>query len=314
MIHTASYYINPNTRGLTSNLKNTAVRDAEAYKESMSHLLNPVENLALAIQKPIKLAEFSSLDRQRNSINIAAGKRIAVNDGYRLTVKAQGVEVSGGNNPYDTEAYKKAEHMAGSLATLLRNACGNQRTPAYSKEEYDRWTEGVSCVMSFLGIDTSREFTVNGMKYHKDENGWFESEADGEAKAAYARQKASNRTYVFADEKAKKQTDYISNYYLATAPESVRQAWQETLQESGVNPFQIGFQSTLTTLSVEKDFETGGDDNILGSTEQSCLSAVHRILERVENPSGVVTEKRAAYLQQEKIFYTMLVSKISEHI
>ena len=115
-----SYYINPNTRQFTSNVKNTAIKD-----------------------------------RLSNSVNIASDMRIAVNDGYILKVKQQGVEVSGGNDPYDTEAYMKAQKMAGSLSTLLRNACGNMHTVAYSQEEYARWTEGVSDVMGYLGIDYS---------------------------------------------------------------------------------------------------------------------------------------------------------------
>ena len=40
-----SSYINPNTRGLTSNYKNTAIKDKGTYNEAMSqHLLNPVED------------------------------------------------------------------------------------------------------------------------------------------------------------------------------------------------------------------------------------------------------------------------------
>ena len=100
------------------------------------------------LKTPIKLADSSSLNRLSNSVNIAS-------DGYILEVKQQGVEVSGGNDPYDTEAYMKAQKMAGSLSTLLRNACGNMHTVAYSQEEYARWTEGVSDVMGYLGIDYS---------------------------------------------------------------------------------------------------------------------------------------------------------------
>ena len=104
------------------------------------------------LKTPIKLADSSSLNRLSNSVNIASDMRIAVNNGYILEVKQQGVEVSGGN---DTEAYMKAQKMAGSLSTLLRNACGNMHTVAYSQEEYARWTEGVSDVMGYLGIDYS---------------------------------------------------------------------------------------------------------------------------------------------------------------
>lgn len=84
------------------------------------------------LKTPIKLVDSSSLNRLSNSVNIASDMRIAVNDGYILKVKQQGVEVSGGNDPYDTEAYMKAQKMAGSLSTLLRNACGNMHTVAYS--------------------------------------------------------------------------------------------------------------------------------------------------------------------------------------
>lgn len=124
--------------------------------------------------------------------------------------------------------------------------------------------------------------------------------------------KANNRTYQFADEKTKKQIAYISDYYLQTVPESVKAAWQETLEETGVNPFQTDLSSTLTQLSVEQDFLTGGNDNIFGETKESCLAAINKILERIENPLATMTEERTAYLQQKKEFYTVLASKIGE--
>ena len=130
-----SYYINPNTKQFTSNVKNTAIKDREVFNGSMQNLLNPIEDLVQVLKTPIKLADSSSLNRLSNSVNIASDMRIAVNDGYILKVKQQGVEVSGGNDPYDTEAYMKAQKMAGSLSTLLRNACGNMHTVAYSQEE-----------------------------------------------------------------------------------------------------------------------------------------------------------------------------------
>ena len=70
------------------------------------------EDLVQVLKTPIKLADRSLLNLQSNSINIASGMRIAVNDGHILTVKPQGVEVSGGDNPYDTESYLKAQKMA----------------------------------------------------------------------------------------------------------------------------------------------------------------------------------------------------------
>ena len=69
---------------------------------------------------------------------------------------------------------------------------------------------------------------------------------------------------------------------------------QETLEETGVNPFQTDLSSTLTQLSVEQDFLTGGNDNIFGETKESCLAAINKILERIENPLATMTEERTA--------------------
>ena len=149
------------------------------------HLLNPVEDLVQVLKTPIKLAKSSSLSRQNNSVNIAEGQRIRVNGGHVLTVTAHGVEVSGGDNPYDTQSYVKAQRMADALASMLRNAGGTMTTVAHSKEEYARYTEGITDVMSYLGVDTSKDFTVNGMKYSKNKDGWYESEANSDAQAAY---------------------------------------------------------------------------------------------------------------------------------
>ena len=115
-----SSYINPNTRGLTSNYKNTAIKDKETYNEAMSqHLLNPVEDLVQVLKTPIKLAKSSSLSRQNNSVNIAEGQRIRVNGGHVLTVTAHGVEVSGGDNPYDTQSYALYNIFLNSSMFLL---------------------------------------------------------------------------------------------------------------------------------------------------------------------------------------------------
>lgn len=306
-----SWYVNPNIRQVTSNKKNIIIKDREAFNASMQNLLNPVENLAQVLRTPNKLAEKSSLNRQSNTINIASGMRIAVNDGHVLTVKPQGVEVSGGNDPYDTESYLKAQRMADSLATLLHNACGVMKTVAYSQEEYARWTEGVSDVMGYLGIDTLKDFTVNGMKYSRSERGWYESQANREAKDAYEMLKANNRTYTFADEKTRNQIAYISNYYLEHTTETMKAAWQKTLEESGVNPFSDGF-STLAQLVMEQDLMTGGDDNIFGNTVESSLSAVKKILDRNENPLGKVDENKAESLRREKKFYATLLRKLEE--
>ncbi len=308
MIESTTWFINPNTGGFTSNPKNTIIKDRENFDPQC--LLNPIDDMMQVINTPIPLAKSPFFSKADNSVRIAQGQRIRVNDGHVLTVKTQGIEVSGGNNPYDTQAYIKAQQMADSLVALLRNAGGILKYMGNSEEERDWYTEGITNVLSYLGIDTSQEFTVNGMKYHKDKDGRYESEANREAQEAYERLKANNLTYILADEKTKKRTAYISNYYLETVPESVKTAWQEAMEETDVNPFADGFANTLRRLATEQDFRTGGDDNLLGDTEESCLEAVDKILERIETRIETATEKNAVFLQQEKAFYTALASKI----
>lgn len=242
-----SWYVNPNTRQVTSNMKNTTIKDREAFNGSMQSLLNPVEDLVQVLKTPIKLAKRSSLNRQRNSV----------------------------------------------------------------EEEYARWNEGVSDVMGYLGIDTSKDFTVNGMKYGKNGNGWYESQADREAKAAYEMLKANNRTYTFADERTRNQIDYISGYYLEHTTETLKAAWQKTLEETGVNPFPQGFSSTLSQLAMEQDFATGGNDDIFGDDLESNIVAVRKIMERLENPLSTVSERNAEFVADEKTFYTALLNNLT---
>ena len=308
-----TWYINPNNRALTSNIKNTEIKDREAFKECMQKPLRPVEDLVSVLKTPINLADATSVNRQVNSVTIAEGARIAVNDGYYLVVKSGGVECLGENaNPYDMEAYEKAQALAGAFSTLLRNAGGTLHTVAYGQEAYQKWTEQVSSVMQYLDIDTTKDFTINGMKYSKNEKGDWESSSNSIAKAAYERQKAANRTYEFADEKTRKQIAYMSDYYLSTVPEDVKDAWQATLEETGINPFPNGYASTLAQLSVEQDFQTGGNYNIFGDTLESSIAAVQSILERIDNPLAEPKESDYENLQNEKEFYSALLANLQK--
>ena len=45
-----TWYINPNNRALTSNIKNTEIKDREAFKECMQKPLRPVEDLVSVLK------------------------------------------------------------------------------------------------------------------------------------------------------------------------------------------------------------------------------------------------------------------------
>ncbi len=132
-----------------------------------------------------------------------------------------------------------------------------------------------------------------------------------EAKAAYEMLKANNRTYTFADERTRNQIAYISNYYLENTTGSLKAAWQKTLEETGVNPFPQEFASTLSQLAAEQDFATGGNDDIFGSDPESNITAVKKILERLENPLSAVSEENAEFYANEKTFYTALLNNLA---
>lgn len=311
-----SWYINPNNRTVTSNIRNTAVKDWETVKETMFDKMEPVEDLIATLKSPLNLAERTSINKAANSVSLAIGTQIRINDGYVLTVKTHGVELSHTNtkdyDPYNQEAYLKAAQMSSALSSILRNA-GGTRTRLYHKEaDLQYTTEGITDVLSYLGIDTRKDFSVNGMKYSTNSKGCFESEAATEAQAAYERQKAANRTYEFADEKTRKQIAYMSDYYLSTVPENVKASWQATLEETGINPFPNGYASTLAQLSVEQDFQTGGNNNIFGDSLESSIAAVQSILERIDNPMAEIKESDYANLENEKEFYTALLANLQK--
>ena len=305
-----SFYVNPNNRTLTTDIKNTVVSDKSMYA-TLSNKLRPVDDLQVVLTTPIKLAGKTSIDTRRNSINLAEGARVTVSDGFVLTVKKEGVEVSGGNIDND-KARQEAMEMGGALSTLLRNACGIMKNTAYSPEAYDKWTKNVSKVLGYFGIDTSKDFSVNGMNYSKDENGHFVSQAKIEAVEEYERLKSANRYYESADERTRRITSHMTNYYLKNVPEDVTSAWWETIEETGINPFPEGYTGALQQLSMEQDFLSSGNDDIFGNTKESSIIAIERIIERIDNPIGKATNDDLDYRGLEREFYSTLLGKIRE--
>ncbi len=63
---------------------------------------------------------------------------------------------------------------------------------------------------------------------------------------------------------------------------------------------------------MEQDFATGGNDQLFGDTVESSIEAVNKILERIENPLGAVTEEKQIDLQEEKEFYTAFLDKLND--
>ncbi len=162
-------------------------------------------------------------------------------------------------------------------------------------------------------VDERRGLRLSGRTYIDQTNN---SAQMADARLAYEIQKANNRTYEFADEKTKKIVRYRSEYYLSTAPDSVKVAWQEAMGETNINPFVVPYGNTIAQLAMEQDFATGGNNQLFGDTVSDSIHAVKSILERIDNPLGEVPEEDEEEYQivsqREREFYMAFLSKLKE--
>ena len=314
--------INPHTRSVTSNIKNTYVAD-DTQLDFMWDKLRPIGDIVPDANSSLKLAEKTSIDKSSNALYIAKGTHLTFEGGFVYTVLECDVGMGYGNIWEDNspmpgdlaneELNSAAQRKASAFSKLLYDASGLTNVSYYDDKDYAQWHKDVCEVLESFGIDTSKNFSINGVEYSRNAKGYFESEHSFAAKEAYEILKNNNRSYALADESTKKRVHYMSDYYLASAPEEVRIAWKETLEETGINPFQAGYGSSLQQLAKEQDFATGGNDQIFGESIESSIQAINSILERIANPLSIESEDEENNMmdpEQEKEFYSMLLSKI----
>ena len=320
-----SCYINPNTRQLTSNRKNTVLKDPAA-SQFMWDKLRPIHDIAAALDIPLNLADETFIDKTNNALYIAEGSHFTFEGGFVYTVLEKGItcgygtqEEWNGEVPFPGDAWNEtlnraAQAMAGAIVRLLRDATGTVDESMLGQKKHIQFHQDVCKVLEYFSLDSSRDFSINGVKYTRDEDGLFRSEISYAAQEAYEILRNNNRSYALCDESMKNRIHYMSDYYLSSAPEDVRQAWQETLEETGINPFQTGYVSTLQQLATEQDFATGGNDQIFGDSIESSLEAIDKILERIANPKHSEEEDYVSSMvppEQEIEFFTTLRSKLT---
>ncbi|MBQ2902102.1 MAG: hypothetical protein IJE49_09685 [Agathobacter sp.] len=312
--------INPNTRQLTSNRNNTAWLDKDAAA-FMCDKLRPIHDIAAALDIPLNLADETFIDKVNNELYIAEGSHFTFDGGFVYTVLEKGItcgygtqEEWNGEVPLPGDASNEtlnraAQAMAGAIVRLLRDATGTVDESMLGQKKHIQFHQDVCKVLDYFGLDSSRDFSINGVKYTRDEDGLFRSEKSYAAQEAYEVLRNNNRSYALADESTKKRVHYMSDYYLASAPEEVRKAWQETLEETGINPFQSGYVSTLQQLATEQDFATGGNDQIFGDSIESSIEAIDKILKRIANPKHSEKEDYVSSMvpaeQEIEVFLTL---------
>ena len=116
---------------------------------------------------PVGLAVRTSVNIAGNAVNLAQGTKIIIQSGYLLTITEKGVEVSDEDEGLNQGDYQEAKEMAAALSILLWGS-GEEETAADSSLfGYADWAESITKVLMCFGIDTAKEFTVNGVKCEK---------------------------------------------------------------------------------------------------------------------------------------------------
>ena len=114
---------------------------------------------------PVGLAVRTSVNIAGNAVNLAQGAKIIIKSGYLLTITEKGVEVSDEDECQNQSDYQEAKEMAAALSILLWGCGEEQNAPYGCLHEYADWAESITKVLMCFGIDTAKEFTVNGIKY-----------------------------------------------------------------------------------------------------------------------------------------------------
>ena len=283
--------------------------DPEALRANFVEM-RPVESLEA---RPLNLPKKSYVDKGNNEISFAKGSTISLNGGYKLVLRDTGFELSG--EVGDERYFEEACSIRGALNRLLTNAEKNTTWRIGDMmKDYNKFESNITKVLSGYGIDTSKDFTFNGMKFVRGENGRIESQREADAKKAYEIQKANNRTYSLADDKTKQSIRYKSDYYLQSVSDEVKNLWNETLEETGANPFVNKYGNTLALMAVEQDFATGGNDQLFGDSVESAIEATRKILDRIDNPIREIPRADQAIYettaQREREFYMVFLSKL----
>lgn len=105
----------------------------------------------------------------------------------------------------------------------------------------------------------------------------------------------------------------------ANAPEEVKQAWMEAAKEIGTNGFGIGKNGMMSHISqmmierVERGWNGGDPNDILGSSVQSALRAVKQALYDLDHPrsAGHTRSIEAQRCRaQERKFYQAFIERL----
>ena len=108
------------------------------------------------IQQPFKTRGYKPYDPSINSITIGIGSRFNLGNGYSVTVQEDCVWGEGYGNGSKADD-KRCDMMVGGLSTLIHFA-----DQQYFSSMTDPYTDYILDFLASQGVDTSREFVING--------------------------------------------------------------------------------------------------------------------------------------------------------
>lgn len=121
----------------------------------MSYLPSEIQTFG-TVQQPFKTRGYKPYDPSTNSITIGVGSRFNLGNGYSMTVQEDFVwgEGYGNGSKADDE---RCNMMIGGLNSLIHFA-----DQQYFSSMTDTYTDYILDFLASQGVDTSREFVING--------------------------------------------------------------------------------------------------------------------------------------------------------
>ena len=113
------------------------------------------------INENFNFTSTNALDNVENSMSFRPGDTIDLGDGYYLEITNNEVLAKYKNGAYDPNRMKEVSDIAGALNTLIRFANGQTGSMYFDEVQQSRITP----LLSKLGIDLSRPFTVNNSNF-----------------------------------------------------------------------------------------------------------------------------------------------------
>ncbi len=140
-----------------SNNNITAVRNF-VYDVTPEELLNDHR-----INENFSFTSSNTLISAKNSVSFVPGDTLDLGDGYYLEITENAVLPKYKNETYDPNRMKEVSDIAGALNTFIRFANGQTGSIFFDEVQQNRITP----LLSKLGIDLSKSFTVNNSDFFK---------------------------------------------------------------------------------------------------------------------------------------------------